>query len=164
MTGIIKNAIEKFKKKVKNVVFKIALRTPLNSYRFLSILLLLPYGLFTGTETEIGNLARYKKTINNSQLNIIFIFNCFIGESYNRIFPHLLAENPGRYMKYVCIEGKEYVRQLIDKDTGVILISGHCGPMFRSLLFKEAFGKDVHHSRAQIIKIKSAMLPRNYIK
>jgi hypothetical protein len=92
---------------------------------------------------KIGNIALYKKAINNSQLNIIFIFNCFMGESYSRIFPHLLAENPGRYMKYVCIEGKDYVQRLIDKDTGVILISGHFGPMFRSLVFKEAFGKDV---------------------
>ena len=143
MTGTIKNAIEKFKKKVKNVVFKIALRTPLNSYRFLSILVVITLWTIYRNRAKIRNIARYKKAINNSQLNIIFIFNCFIGESYNRIFPHLLAENPGRYMKYVCIEGKDYVRQLIDKDTGVILISGHFGPMFRSLLFKEAFEKDV---------------------
>jgi hypothetical protein len=38
MALAIKNEIEKFKEKVKNVVLKIALRIPLNSYRFLFIL------------------------------------------------------------------------------------------------------------------------------
>ena len=28
--------------------------------------------------------------------------------------PHLVAENPKKYLKYVCIEGEEYVRQFMD--------------------------------------------------
>ncbi|MGA3281269.1 MAG: hypothetical protein ABSD50_09820 [Smithella sp.] len=143
MSGAIKNATEKFKQKVKNAVLKIALQTPLNSYRFHFILVVITLWNIYRNRAKIKNLARYKKATNNSQLNIIFIFNCFMAESYSRIFPQLLAENPGRYMKYICIEGKDYVRQLMDEDTGVILISGHFGPMFRSLLFKEAFGKEV---------------------
>jgi lauroyl/myristoyl acyltransferase len=143
MAGAIKNATEKFKQKVRKVVFKISLRTPLNSYRFHFILVAIALWNVYRYRAKIESIARYKKAINNSQLNIIFIFNCFMAKSYGRIFPHLLAENPGRYMKYICIEGKDYVRQLMDEDTGVILISGHFGPMFRSFLFKEAFGKDV---------------------
>jgi hypothetical protein len=143
MTPAIKSAIKKFKKKVNNAVFKISLRTPLNSYRFGFILIVITLWNVYRCRAKIGNLARYKKAANNAQPDILFIFNCFMAESYGRIFPHLLAEEPGRYMKYISIEGKDYVRQLIDKDTGVILISGHFGPMFRSFLFKEAFGKDV---------------------
>jgi len=143
MAGAIKNAMEKFKQKVKNAVLKITLRTPLNSYRFHFILIVMTLWNIYRNRAKISNIARYKKATNNSQPNIIFIFNCFMAESYSRIFPQLLAENPGRYMKYVCIEGKDYIRQLMDEDTGVILISGHFGPMFRSLLFKEAFGKEV---------------------
>ena len=57
MTGTIKNAIEKFKKKVKNVVFKIALRTPLNSYRFLSILVVITLWTIYRNREEIGNIS-----------------------------------------------------------------------------------------------------------
>ena len=143
MIDIINNIINKFKDKIKNIFIKIALWTPLNSCRFLFIWILLTFWYIYRYRAKIRNIAKYKKTINHSQQDIIFILNCFISESYSRMFPHLLAENPGKYMKYVCIEGKEYVRRLIDNDTGVILISGHFGPKFRSILFKEVFGIEV---------------------
>jgi len=105
MNGAIKNAIYNFKQKVKNAVLKIALRTPLNSYRFDFILVVITLWNIYRNSAKISNIARYKKATNNAQPNIIFIFNCFMAESYSRIFPQLLAENPGKYMKYISIEG-----------------------------------------------------------
>jgi lauroyl/myristoyl acyltransferase len=140
MTGTIKNMLKEFNEKAEKVVFKTALRTPLNSYRFLSILIVVTLWDIYKCREKIGNIMRYKKAVNNSQRNIVFLFNCFLSKSYDWIFHHLVSENPEKYLKYVCIEGEEYVRQLLDKDTGVILISGHFGPLFRTQLFKEVFG------------------------
>jgi lauroyl/myristoyl acyltransferase len=140
MTDTVNNAIEKIKEKLKKVVLKTSLCTPLDSYRFLFILVVLTFWNTFRLRKRVGNLKRYKKAINSSQSNIVFVFNCFLSSNYNRLFPHLLAENTEKYLKYVSIEGKEYVRQLMEKETGVILISGHFGPDFRTLLFKEIFG------------------------
>jgi lauroyl/myristoyl acyltransferase len=140
MTNTIKNAIENIKTPLKKVALKTSLCTPLNSYRFLFFLFVLTLWSTFRCREKIGNIKRYKKALNNSQSNIVFIFNCFLSDNYDRLFPHLLAENPEKYLQYVCIEGKEYVRQLMEKDTGVILISGHFGPKFRTLLFKKIFG------------------------
>jgi lauroyl/myristoyl acyltransferase len=140
MTSAIKNMINEFNEKAEKVVFKTALRTPLNSYRFLFILVFVTLWDIYMCREKIGSIMRYKKAINNSQTNIVFLFNCFLSKNYDWIFNHLVAENHDKYLKYVSIEGKEYVRQLKDKDKGVILISGHFGPQFRTLLFKEVFG------------------------
>jgi hypothetical protein len=141
MTGVIKNVIKEFKGGVGKVVLKIVLRTPLNSFRFFFILIVSTLWTAYEFRKKIGNILDYKKALNNSQKNIVFLFNCFLNKTYDRIFPRLIAENPKKYLKYVCIEGEEYVRQLMDNDRGVILISGHFGPVFfRTLLFKEVFG------------------------
>lgn len=140
MTGAIENAIKEFKGGVEKVVLKIALWTPLNSYRFFFGLVVLTLWDAYTCRKKIVNILGYKKAIKNSQNNIVFLFNCFLSKTYDRIFSHIIAENPKKYLKYVCIEGEEYVRQLMDNDKGVILISGHFGPMFRTLLFKEVFG------------------------
>ena len=143
MTGAITNAIKEFKGGVKKVVLKTALWTPLNSYRFFFVLVVSTLWYTYTFRKKIGNILGYKKALNNSQKNIVFLFNYFLNKTYDRIFPHLIVENPKKYLKYVCIEGEEYVRQLMDNDRGVILISGHFGPMFRTLrtlLFKEVFG------------------------
>ena len=140
MTRTIKNVIKEFREKVKKVVIKTALWTPLNSYRFFFILVVLTLYYTYKCKENIESIMRYKKAINNSQGNIVFLFNFFLSESYDKIFSRIIAENPKKYLQYVCIEGEEYVRQLMDNDRGVILISGHFGPMFRTLLFKEVFG------------------------
>jgi lauroyl/myristoyl acyltransferase len=140
MNDTMKNMLKKFNEKVEKFVLKAASWTPLNSCRFLFILVVVTLWNIYIFREIIGNIIRYKKAINNSQRNVVFVYNCFLSESYNWIFRHLVAENPNKYLKYVSIEGKEYVRRLMDKDTGVILISGHFGPMFRTLLFKELFG------------------------
>lgn len=140
MTDTIKNMLKEFNEKAERAVFETALRTPLNSYRFLFILVVVTLWDIYMCREKIGNIMRYKKAINNSQRNIVFLFNCFLSKSYDWIFHHIVAENPDKYLKYVCIEGEEYVRKLMDKDTGVILISGHFGPLFRTQLFKEMFG------------------------
>jgi lauroyl/myristoyl acyltransferase len=140
MTGVIKNAIEEFARRMKKVVLKIAFRLPIKSCRFFFVLLVSTFWyVYTGRKI-IGNILRYKEALNNSQKNIVFLFNYFLNKTYDRIFPHLIAENPGKYLKYVCIEGEEYVRRIMDNDRGVILISGHFGHMFTQLLFREAFG------------------------
>jgi lauroyl/myristoyl acyltransferase len=140
MTDKIKYAIIDYKIKVKKLVLKTALWTPLNSHRFTFMLSVLTLWYAFRCGQKIPGILRYKKAIHNSENNIAFVFNCFLSHNYDRIFPHLLAENPEKYLQYVSIEGKEYVRELAGRNTGVILISGHFGPMFRTLLFKEAFG------------------------
>ena len=168
MIRTIKNAIEKFKKQLKKIVLKTALRTPLNSCRFSFILVVSTLWNAYVFRKKIGNILMYKNALNNSQKNIVFLANYFLSKTYDRIFPHLIAENPKKYLKYVSIEGKEYVRQLMDKDMGVILVSGHFGPPFRALLFKEVFGigvssfvsvdykKTIFNSSAKIHKISSS--------
>ena len=146
MTVSIENAVKRFKGGVKKVVLRIALWTPLNSYCFLFILVILTFWYAYAYRKKIGNILEYKKAVKNNQKNIIFLFNYFLNKAYDRIFPHLIAENPNKYLKYVCIEGEEYVRQFLNIDRGVILISGHFGPMnrtLRTLLFKEVFGISV---------------------
>lgn len=164
----MKNIFKKYLEKQDKVVIKAALWTPLNSYRFLFIFGFLALQHFHIGRKKIGNIIRYKKAIKNSQRNIVFLFNCFLNRGYDWIFPCLFAENPRKYWKYVCIDGKEYVKQLMDKDTGVILISGHFGPILQTLLFKEVFGislstfasaevkKRIFNSSAKIDKIKSS--------
>jgi lauroyl/myristoyl acyltransferase len=168
MINTIKNIIKKFEEKLKNIIFKITVWTPLNSYRLSFILTVLTLWHTFRCRQKIGNILRYKKVINNSQTDIVFIFNCFLSYTYDWLFHNLVAENPNKYLKYVFIEGKEYVRQLMDKDIGVILISGHFGPPFRALLFKEMFGigvssfvsvgykKKILNSSAKIHKINSS--------
>ena len=137
MTGSIKNTIKELKGGLEKVISRIVPWTPLNSRRF--SFLLIVSKLWTAYEfrNKIGNLLMHKKALNNSQKSILFIFNCFLNKTYDRIYPHVMAENPMKYLKDVCIEGEEYVRQLIDNDRGVILISAHFGPMFLlTLLFK----------------------------
>lgn len=146
MTGTLENAVKRLKGGVKKVVIKIALWTPLNSYRFFFVLVVSTLWIAYTCRKKIGNILGYKETIKNSQNNIVFLFNYFLSKTYGRLFPHLIAENPKKYLKYVSIEGAEYVRQLIDNDRGVILISGHFGhmsPTLRALLFKGVFGISV---------------------
>jgi len=142
MTGAIDNAVKEFKEGVKRVIVKIAYWTPLNSYRFFFVLLVSTFWNAYAFRKKSGNILGYKKALNNSQNNIVFLFNYFLNKSYDRLFVHLIAENPKNYLKYVCIEGEKYVSQLklMDNDKGVILITGHFGPEFRTLLFKEVFG------------------------
>lgn len=132
-----------FPEKAKNAALKTALRTPLNSYRFFSILFTVTLCHIYMNRKDIGSIIRYKKAINHYQKNILFVFNYFLRNSYDLIFTDLIAEKPKKYLNYIYIEGKEYVRQLMDKNTGVILLSGHFGPLFRTLLFKEVFGISV---------------------
>ncbi len=127
----------------KKIFIETVLKIPLNLYRFFFMMFFFTLRNLRKQRNAIGNIIRYKKALNSSQSNVMFVFNCFLSKIYDMIFPHLLAENPKKYLKYVCIEGKEYVRQCLDINTGVILISGHCGPNFRALLFKEIFGIDV---------------------
>ena len=140
MTVSIENAVKRFKGGVKKVVLKIALWTPLNSYLFLFVLVVSTLWTAYASRKKIENILEYKNALKNHQKNIVFLFNYFLNKTYDRIFSHLIAEDPKKYLKYVCIEGAEYVRQFMNNDRGVILITGHFGPMFRTLLFKEVFG------------------------
>ena len=140
MIGMIENTVKRFKGGVKKVVLKIAFRTPLNSYRFFFVLVVSTLWIAYTSKRKIGNILEYKNALKNPQKNILFLFNYFLNKTYDRIFSRLIAEDPNKYLKYVCIEGAEYVRQFMDNDRGVILITGHFGPVFRTLLFKEVFG------------------------
>jgi hypothetical protein len=140
MTVSIENAVKEFKWGVKKVILKIALWIPLNSYLFLFVLVISTLWTAYASGKKIENILEYKNALKNHQKNIVFLFNYFLNKTYDRIFSHLIAENPKKYLKYVCIEGEEYVRQLMDNNRGVILITGHFGPEFRTLLFKEVFG------------------------
>jgi lauroyl/myristoyl acyltransferase len=140
---MIEKAIAKFKENIKTNVLKYSLSVPLNSWRFSLVLFLFTFWTAYLTRSGIANILKYKKALNNSQGNVGFLFNCFWNKSYDRLFPHLLAEDPARYMRYVRVEGEEHIKRLKARNTGVILISGHFGPAFRSLVFKEAFGMDV---------------------
>jgi len=138
---MIENAVKRFKGGAKKVVLKIALWTPLNSYLFYIVLVISTLGAAYASRKKIGNILEYKNALKNPQKNIIFLFNYFLNKNYDRIFSHLIAENPKKYLKYVCIKGGEYVSQLkLIDDRGVILITGHFGPEFRTILFKEVFG------------------------
>lgn len=140
---MIKKAVAKFKEKTKSNIFKFSLRVPLESWRFSLILFFFTFWTAYVSRPYFGNILKYKRAIKNSDGNLKFLFNCFFRKSYDRLFPQLLAEDPGKYLKYVRIEGEEHIRRLREKNTGVILLSGHFGPAFRSLVFKEALGMDV---------------------
>jgi lauroyl/myristoyl acyltransferase len=142
MTGAIENAGKDFKARVKKVVYKITLWTPLNSYLFSFVLVISTFWNAYVCRKKIVKILRYKKAIKNSQKNIVFLFNYFLNKTYDTIFIYLITENPKKYLKYICIEGEEYMSQLklMDNDRGVILITGHFDPEFRTLLFKEVFG------------------------
>jgi len=139
MSTALKNAMINSTIEIKLLVLRIALRLPLNSYRFTMMLNAWTLWYAFRRRHKIGGILRYKKALKNSQNSIAFVFNCFRSHNYGRIFPHLLAENPKKYLRYIRMEGEKHVRQMISKDTGVILISGHFGPMFRTFLFKEVF-------------------------
>lgn len=140
---MIKESVDKIKIKTKNAAFKMALRLPLDSFIFRCVLVVFTFWTAWLSRKTTANLLRYKKAVNNTEGNIRFLFNCYFRKSYDRIFPHLLAEDPERYMKYVRIEGVEHIKRLREKNTGVIMLSGHFGPAFRTLVFKEALGLNV---------------------
>ena len=124
----------------KRLFMETALKTLPGSYRFRFLMALFTLRNVKKQRHVIQKIIQYKKVLNYPQNNITFVFNCFLSLSYDMLFPHLLVENPQKYLQYVSIEGEEYVRRLLDQDTGVILISGHFGPKFRAILFKEALG------------------------
>lgn len=131
--------IKKFSEIVGKCIIKIALAVPLNSFRFSFILVVITLWDILNCGRNISSILRYRKAIEKTQTRFI-LFKCFMSRNYDWLFQYLVAENPKKYLQYVCIEGEEYVRELMKKDTGVILISGHFGPFFRTLIFKEVFG------------------------
>lgn len=131
--------IKKFNEITGKYILKTALVIPLNSFRFSFILVVITLWDILNCRKIIGSLLRYRKAIKSTQTSFI-LFKCFMSRNYDWLFQYLIAENPKQYLQYVCMEGEEYVRRLMKKDTGVILISGHFGPLFRTLIFKEIFG------------------------
>jgi len=131
--------IKRFTQIAEKYILKAALMVPLNSYRFRMILIIVTLWDILHCLKKIKNFLRYQKAMKNSQNSVIFIFNFFLGANYNWLFKDLIAENPKKYLQYVCIEGEGHVKKLMERDTGVLLVTGHFGPFFLTLLFKEFF-------------------------
>jgi lauroyl/myristoyl acyltransferase len=132
--------IKQINKIAEKYILKAALMVPLDSYRFRIILIIVTLWDMLHCLKKIKNFLRYQKAMKNFQHSVIFIFNCFLSANYDWLFKDLIAENPQKYLQYVSIEGEESVRRLMEQDTGVLLIAGHFGPFFLTLLFKEFFG------------------------
>lgn len=132
--------IKQFSKIAEKYILKAALKVPLNSYRFRIILIIVTLWDILYCLKKIKSFLRYQKAMKNDQHSVVFIFNCFLSANYDWLFPNLIAENPQKYLQYVRMEGEECVRRLMEKDTGVLLITGHFGPFFLTLLFKKYFG------------------------
>jgi len=156
---MIKESVAQFKEKTKNSAFKAVLRLPPDSCIFRFVLVVFTFWTAYLSRKRIANLLKYKKAVNNTEGNIRFLFKCYFRKSYDRIFPHLLAENPGKYLKYVRMEGEEHIKRFKENNTGVIVLSGHFGPAFRTLLFKEVYSMPVSTFVDSSYKIKVCNSP-----
>lgn len=110
---------------------------PLNSRRFSVMMGVSAMGYAIASRHKIAHILAYKGALQDPQHRWLFLFKYFVCRSHAAAFTLLLAADPQKYMNYVKVEGEEYVQQLRDRPVGVILISGHFGPMMQTLIFRE---------------------------
>ncbi len=132
--------------------------------------LLAPHALFRAyaAKGSWSKMLHFRTCTGCRDNKFMFILKFFLREKQDYLQGILLSEAPERFLPHISVEGAHHIQNLEKKDQGVLVLSGHCGPVgLQTFLFKILFGVSLGSfilaSNKSSIKKKQPLLRVNRI-